>query len=191
MTLGVIGLALPDEAILSFAGFLTSKNHLHLLPTLLAACTGTISGISISFFVGRKYGSKLIYKFGSYFHITEEKIERSNKWLIKYGNWLFFFGYFIPVVKHLTAITAGSAKVKYSVFALYSYTGGFVWSFTFVLLGYYFGKKWTILVERIHGNILLIILIGLLILIFWIIYKYISFHNKKSYKTKKTIKRNE
>ena len=180
MTLGIIGLALPDEAILSFAGYLASKNNLHLFPILMVAFTGTISGISISFFVGCKYGGKLIYKFGSHFHITEEKIEQSNKWLIKYGNWLFFFGYFIPVVKHLTAITAGSAKVKYSVFALYAYAGGLVWSFTFVLLGYYFGKKWTILTERIQGNILLIILIGLLILLIWIIYKILLSYKRKN-----------
>ena len=179
MALGIIGLALPDETILSFAGYLASKNHLQLLPTLIASFTGTISGISISFFVGCKYGGKLIYKFGSHFHITEEKLERTTKWMKIYGNWLFFFGYFIPVVKHLTAITAGSAKVRYSVFALYAYTGGLVWSFTFVLLGYYFGKKWTILVERIQGNILLIILIGLLILLCWVIYRFILSAKKK------------
>jgi len=179
MTLGVVGLALPDEAILSFGGYLSSKNNLHLIPTLIAAFTGTISGISISFFIGRRFGIKIIEKLGHHFHVTEKKLEQSNKWLTKYGNWLFFFGYFIPVVKHLTAITAGSAKVRYSVFALYAYTGGLVWSFTFVLLGYYFGKKWTILVERIQGNILLIILTGLLILLCWVIYRFILSAKKK------------
>ena len=179
MTLGIVGLALPDEAILSFAGYLSSKNNLHLIPTLMAAFSGTISGISISFFIGRRFGIKIIEKIGIHFHVTEKKLEQSNKWLAKYGNWLFFFGYFIPVVKHLTAITAGSAKVKYSVFALYAYTGGLVWSFTFVLLGYYFGKKWTILIERIQGNILLIILSGLLILLSWVIYRFILSAKKK------------
>jgi membrane protein DedA with SNARE-associated domain len=179
MALGIIGLALPDETILSFAGYLASKNHLQLLPTLIASFTGTISGISISFFIGRKYGGKLIDKFGRLFHITEEKLDHTNKWLKIYGNWLFFFGYFIPVVKHLTAITAGSTKVKYSIFALYAYAGGLVWSFTFVLLGYFFGKKSAIIVERIHGNILLIILTGLLILVFWFLYKYFSSRKRK------------
>jgi membrane protein DedA with SNARE-associated domain len=187
MTLGVVGLALPDEAILSFAGFLSSRNHLLLFPTLIAAFTGTISGISISFFVGQRFGGKIIIKIANRFHITEEKLEQNNNWLKKYGNWLFFFGYFIPVVKHLTAITAGSAKIKYSVFALYAYAGGLFWSFTFVLLGYYFGKKWTKLVERIHGNILLIILAGILIIAIWIIYKYISSRKKKTYSETKNI----
>jgi len=181
MTLGIVGLALPDEAILSFAGFLSSKNHLLIIPTLITAFTGTISGISISFFVGRRFGSKIIVKIANRFHGTKEKLEQNNNWFKKYGNWLFFFGYFIPIVKHLTAITAGSAKIKYSVFALYAYTGGLVWSFTFVLLGYYFGKKWTIMVERIHGNILFIILVGILIIAIGIIYKYISFRKKKTF----------
>jgi len=180
MTLGVIGLALPDEAILSFAGYLTSKNNLQLLPTLISAFAGTISGISISFFIGRRFGVKIIDKIGIHFHVTKEKLEQSNIWLTKYGNWLFFFGYFIPVVKHLTAITAGSAKVKYSIFALYAYTGGLVWSFTFVLLGFYFGRKWTKLIERVQGNILLIILIGLLILLIWVIYKLLLSLKKKN-----------
>lgn len=180
MTLGIIGLAIPDEAMLSFAGYLSSKNHLQLFPTLMSAFTGTISGISISFFIGRKYGIRLIEKIGTHFHINEDKFEKSNQWLIKYGNWLYFFGYFIPVIKHLTALTAGSSKVKYSVFALYAYSGGLLWSFTFVLFGYFFGKKWTHLVERIHGNILLVILIGLLMLLSWVIYKYIILNKKKN-----------
>lgn len=179
MTLGIVGLALPDEAILSFGGYLSSKNNLYLIPTLIAAFTGTVSGISISFFIGRRFGIKIIKKIGHHLHVTEQKLEQSNKWLTKYGNWLFFFGYFIPVVKHLTAITAGSAKVKYSVFALYAYTGALVWSFTFVLLGYYFGKKWAFLVERIQGNILLIILTCILILLCWVIYRFILSAKKK------------
>ncbi|MCL4548848.1 MAG: DedA family protein [Bacteroidetes bacterium] len=171
MALGIIGLPIPDETILTFAGYLVSQNDLQLIPTIISSFFGSISGISISFFLGRTLGIRFLYKRGHFFHITESRLIKTKKWLEGYGSWVFLFGYFIPGIRHLTAIVAGSTKTNYSKFAFFAYSGGFLWSLTFVLLGYSVGKKWMVIIEQVHNHILLIAFIVLILLIIYFIVK--------------------
>jgi len=48
------------------------------------------------------------------------------------------------MIRHLTAIFAGIAVMPYRVFALYTFAGGFLWTVTFVTMGYYLGEKWNL-----------------------------------------------
>lgn len=178
MALGIIGLPIPDETILTFAGYLISQNNLHLIPTIFSAYLGSISGISISFLIGRKFGLNFLHKHGRFFHITDEKIHKTKKWFEGYGEWLFLFGYFIPGVRHLTALIAGSADTKYSKFALFAYTGGLIWSITFVTIGFTFGKKWSLVLEEIHKHILIIVFILLILLIIYFLIKTLILDKK-------------
>lgn len=178
MALGIIGLPIPDETILTFAGYLISQNTLHFIPTLISSYLGSISGISISFLIGRKFGLNFLHKHGNFFHITEDRIHKTKKWFEGYGEWLFLFGYFIPGVRHLTAIIAGSADTKYSKFALFAYAGGLIWSITFVTIGFTFGKRWSLIIEEIHKHIIIVVLIILILLIIYFILKNRVFNKK-------------
>lgn len=178
MALGIIGLPIPDETILTFSGYLVFTKDLQLIPTIISALLGSLTGITVSFFIGRKLGVRFLHKHGLFFHITESKLIKTKLWLEGYGSWMFVFGYFIPGVRHLTAIVAGSTQIKYSKFALFAYMGGFLWSLTFILLGYYVGKKWMIITEQIHNNILVITFIVLLLLILYFIFRVKLYKNK-------------
>lgn len=182
MALGIVGLPIPDETILTFSGYLISQNNLQLIPTIISAYLGSISGISISFFIGRKFGLNFLHKHGRLFHINDEKIQKTKNWFEGYGEWLFLFGYFIPGVRHLTALIAGSADTKYSKFALFAYTGGLIWSLTFIIIGFNVGVEWNNILENIHRHTLLIIgIIASLIILFFIV-KGVSqkiFRNKR------------
>ena len=50
-------------------------------------------------------------------------------------------GYFIPGVRHFTAIVAGTSKLELHSFALFAYSGATLWVSTFVFLGYHFGPQ--------------------------------------------------
>lgn len=174
MALGIIGLPIPDETILTFAGYLVSQNKLHLLPTVISSFLGSICGISISFIIGKTIGLRFLHRYGSYFHITENRLHKTKTWFESYGEWLFLFGYFIPGVRHVTAIIAGSAETKYSKFALFAYSGGLIWVLTYITIGFTVGEKWMILIEQIQNHILITSLIAfILLLIIFIVKKKI------------------
>ncbi len=165
---GIIGLPIPDETILTFSGYLIHNGDLSFLPTFLVTYLGSILGITLSYIFGRTAGLYAIRKYGKYFHITEARLEKAHQWFEKIGRWSLSIGYFIPGVRHITAIIAGSSRLKYYEFAIFAYSGGLVWTLTFLLTGYYVGVEWKKYVDKIHTHALL--LIAAILIIFSIAY---------------------
>jgi membrane protein DedA with SNARE-associated domain len=139
---GIIGLPIPDETLLTLSGYLVFKGKLDAAPTIVSAFLGSTCGITISYLLGRSGGYVLIARYGHWVHITREKLERVHEWLEHRGRWGLFFGYFIPGVRHLAALVAGTSRMRYSIFAPYAYSGGLVWATLFISAGYFLGKEW-------------------------------------------------
>jgi len=140
--LGILGLPIPDETLMALAGFLAFKGTLSYPQAVLAAFVGTICGISIGYLLGRGFGHPFLEKYSAKLRINPEHLHKTERWYSKYGKFAVFIGYFIPGVRHLTAVFAGIAEMPYRVFATYAFTGGFLWTVTFVTMGYYLGDKW-------------------------------------------------
>lgn len=155
LMLGIIGLPIPDETLLASVGFLIFKGHLAFIPAILAAFLGSICGISISYIIGRTGGFYLIKKYGYLVHITENKLNRAQHWFHRAGKWSLILGYFLPGIRHITAIVAGATKLEFPAFALFAYIGGFIWTLSFVSLGYFFTEKWAAISVHIHRNLLI------------------------------------
>src|SRR5437879_2037327 len=127
LMLGIVGLPIPDETLLTFAGYLCYHRHLNLPFTILSAFGGSVCGITISYGLGRTFGYYLVHKYGYLLSITDEKMNRVLMWFERVGKWTLPIGYFIPGIRHLTAYVAGTSKLPWYLFALFAYPGGFVW----------------------------------------------------------------
>ena len=150
MMLGIIGLPIPDETLLVFSGYLIHKGALNPLATFGMAFLGGAAGITVSYWLGRIYGFKLIHKYGRYFHFTEERFAKVHNWFERSGRWSLFFGYYIAGVRHFTAMVAGASELEYPVFATFAYSGAFVWVLSFLSLGYFIGDQWQRASEHVH-----------------------------------------
>lgn len=156
LALGVVGLPVPNETLLTLAGALVRKGELSLIPTVLAACAGNVSGVTMSYLVGR-FASK------TFLHTHFPKgIAQLEKWFERIGKWALTFGYFIPGVRHFTAIGAGSSELPFPLFARYAYGGAILWTVLFLALGYFIGAHLPSSIEQIHNKTLFIGLIGAL-----------------------------
>lgn len=170
LMLGIVGVPVPDETLLALSGFLAFKGELSLIPVFFSGFLGSITGITISYFIGRGFGKVFLEKYGHYIHITKERLEKAHVWFKKIGKWALLFGYFIPGVRHVISLLAGSTKMNYPEFALYTYAGGFIWASTFISIGYFFGEKWQKVMEAIHRHIiissivLIIVITGVILL---------------------------
>jgi membrane protein DedA with SNARE-associated domain len=150
LVLGIVGLPVPDETLLTFAGYLVYRGHLQLAPTLATAFLGSACGISVSYALGYTTGYYLIRKHGSKLHITQESVDRVHRWFTHLGSWTLTFGYYVPGVRHLTAMVAGASKLEYPRFALFAYAGALVWSASFILTGYLVGERWHHVSGQMH-----------------------------------------
>lgn len=157
--LGIVGLPVPDELLLTIAGTLVRAGRRPLAGTLAAAIGGALCGISVSYLAGRYVGLKVLRRF---VHLPEETLRRVERWFHRTGGWLLTFGYFIPGVRHFTAIVAGSSGLDYRTFARFAYSGAILWASTFVTSGYVLGERWRPWFDAFGRNLNLVALMAAL-----------------------------
>lgn len=141
LILGIVGLPLPDETILTAVGYFVYKGSLLYFPSLFFGILGGLLGITLSYALGVFIGRPLVVRYGRYIHITEKLLIRVEQYFEKYGAVTLFGGFFIPGVRHVTAIVAGLSGIPYGKFAFPSYLGVCVWVTVFITLGRFAGPQ--------------------------------------------------
>jgi len=147
---GIAGLPFPEEIMLTFVGYLIFRGAIRPLPAVIVTFSGSVCGISLSYFLGRTIGLEIIEKYGSVIRIKMDKIQKIHNWFNRLGKWTLVFGYFIPGVRHFTGFVAGMSRLEFSIFASYAYTGALFWSLTFLSIGFILGKQWYKIYSYLH-----------------------------------------
>jgi membrane protein DedA with SNARE-associated domain len=168
--LGIVGLPIPDETLLTFSGYLIFKHELALIPTMVAAFMGSSCGITVSYVIGRRMGSYFVRTVGRLLRMRPDDLDHVKAWYVRWGKYALIFGYFVPGVRHLVALVAGSSNLPLVIFMPFAYTGALIWSATFLGLGYGLGETWAQASATVHevlavaAGIVFIVLIGLFVL---------------------------
>jgi membrane protein DedA with SNARE-associated domain len=165
--LGIFGLPIPDELLLTVAGVLVRKSQLPAVPTIVAAIGGCASGITISYVLGRTVGLTTMQRV---MHVRPAALQTAQAWFRRFGRWLLAFGYFIPGVRHVTALAAGSTPLEYRTFAAFAYPGAILWSGTFVGLGYFAGDRWQIALMVLRDHLRDVALVGVCVVAAFVIW---------------------
>lgn len=152
LSLGIVGVPVPDEALLTYSGYLVGTGKLLAPLVVLSAFLGSAIGITASYAIGNRLGLPFLLKFGPRMRITSAKIERVQDWMNRYGRFLLFVGFFIPGLRHVTAYMAGMSRFKLRTFLLYAYAGALAWSTLFVYVGYLLGERWETVKLYVHHN---------------------------------------
>ncbi len=170
LALGIVVLPIPEEGLLIFAGYLMFTGGLYIAPAVLAAYGGAITGITMSYFVGR-LGRKFLLKKYNEWDGLREKIDKLHDWFRRYGKWTLFFGYFVPGVRHFTGLTAGISRLEYPVFALFAYIGAVVWASLFLSVGYFFHHYISTIYKLARNHVDTLLTILILGVLFYIWYR--------------------
>jgi membrane protein DedA with SNARE-associated domain len=142
LMLGIVGLPVPDETLLVFCGYLIWRGRLHFGLTFLFGFLGSGCGISLSYLIGRKFGKTAIDRYGRYIRLTPERMHRVTTLFQRIGAWVLMIGYFVPGLRHFTALIGGMSHLTYWRFACFAYSGAAIWVATFLVLGYFVGEGW-------------------------------------------------
>lgn len=168
LMLGIVGLPIPDEWLLIFTGYLVYKGFFQPVPAVATAIAGSICGISVSYALGRTLGSFVIRRLGGWLHVTEERMGRVRAWFDRTGRWSLLVGYFIPAVRHLAGLVAGTSNLRFRDFAVFAYGGASIWSVCFVAVGYFSGKEWSRASRAIHRDIVIFAVAAAVAVLAWL-----------------------
>jgi membrane protein DedA with SNARE-associated domain len=172
---GLLGLPIPDETILTYVGFLVYGGHLDYLKAIIISFFGSLTGMCLSYAIGRHYGKPFLMRYGKWIYLTPQRLSKTERWFHKFGPWTIVFGYYVPGVRHLTCYMAGISHIALWRYILYAGSGALVWCFTFITLGYVIGFQWERVMHQIEGYMRWVIfgaiVLGAIVIFFWWRYK--------------------
>ncbi|HVB39155.1 MAG TPA: DedA family protein [Vicinamibacterales bacterium] len=180
LMLGIFGLPVPDETLLVVAGTLVGKGELPLGWTFGAAVAGSSIGISLSYLVGRVLGPPAVRAFGRLVHVSEQTLARIERWFERIGKWTLTFGYYVPGVRHITAIVAGASRLPAGIFMAFAYSGAILWSATFLWLGYEVGDNWPVVLDTARRHIGLAAAAAIVITVAWAWWRNRTGHERRA-----------
>lgn len=141
LALGIFGLPLPDEIVLTSIGYFSSTGLIHYYFALPITIIGVIMGTFITYYVGKKVGKPVLLKFGKWVGIKKKTIEKTEKWMNEKGSYTVFVGFLIPGLRHITCYVSGMSGMKTRVYLPYVIAGAIVSSILYLTIGYYAGTK--------------------------------------------------
>ena len=168
--ISILGIPIPDETLMVFIGFLTYEGKLNPFLAVLSAASGSITGITVAYFLGRLFHQKALHHLKK--HAGSERLEKAFNWYHRHGGKLLTIGYFIPGVRHLSGYIAGLSRLSYKSFAFFAYLGAVLWVSAWVMVGRLLGSRWETLLPIVHRYALMLgVIAAALFLIFYLLYK--------------------
>ena len=126
---------IPSEIIIPPAAFLAAQGDLNVWVVILAGTIGSYLGAAIGYWLCFAIGRPLILRFGKYFLIPPDKLERAERWLERYETGGVFFARLLPVIRHLISYPAGLVRMNFWKFSLATITGSAIWCSVLAYLG--------------------------------------------------------
>lgn len=173
MVLEAVIIIIPSEAILATGGILASKNIFTFWNAFLVGLLGSVFCATLIYLMGYIGGKPFIKKYGKYFFMKEEDIEKSDSWFNKYGLYAALIGRNFPIVRTLISLPIGIMRLSFTKFLIYTIIGSIPWTFVFVYVGYALGSNWVVINDYV-SKLKIPIKILITILIFSYFYKKIK-----------------
>ncbi len=173
MVLEAVIIIIPSELILATGGILAGSGIFSFWGAFITGLLGSVFCAVIIYYMGYFGGKGFAKKYGKYFFMKDNEIEKSNSWYDKYGLIASCIGRNVPIVRTLVSLPIGIARLSFKKFLIYTTIGSIPWTFVFVYFGYTLGNNWVIL-EQITSRIKVPIKILLIILVLSWLYKMIK-----------------
>jgi membrane protein DedA with SNARE-associated domain len=159
----------PSEIIMIPAGYLAFKGEMNVFIVVLVGILGSVGGALFNYYLAMHFGRKFILKYGKYFFIKEETLDKLEAFFAKHGELSTFNGRLIPGIRQLISLPAGLARMNIARFSLYSALGAGIWVIVLVTLGYLLGSNEELISEYLRTATVIALISVVLITIFYVV----------------------
>src|SRR5208282_6116351 len=167
-----LGVPLPGETILLGAGFVLGKTADSLWQPVVAGTAASFLGGICAFWLGRRLGHGSLEKI-RWLHLTPKRLRWPERFFKRHGAKTVFIARFIFLFPPVAAnLLAGMSKMQWRTFLFYNVTGSAAYTTSYILLGYFFGKQWKLLEAWLGPTALYLIVAGLVIVVFAVIFRH-------------------
>ncbi|HDX9580773.1 TPA: DedA family protein [Bacillus pseudomycoides] len=164
----------PAEVVLPLVGYWVYEGDMNFWIAVLVGTIGGTTGPLTLYALGYYGGRPLLMKYGKYFFIKEEQIQKADQFFTKYGPVVAFTGRFVPGVRTLISIPCGMAKMNIWQFIIYTFVAMFPLTALYVYVGMKLGPHWHKAGAMIEQYMLPMLGIIAVFLIGFVMYKLIK-----------------
>ncbi|MGG2093598.1 DedA family protein [Bacillus sp. S13(2024)] len=132
----------PAEIVLPLVGYWVYEGDMSFWIAVLAGTIGGTTGPLTLYALGYYGGRPLLLKYGKYFFIKEEQIQKADHFFAKYGPVVAFTGRFVPGVRTLISIPCGMAKMNIVQFTIYTFVAMVPVTTLYIYVGMKLGPHW-------------------------------------------------
>ncbi len=159
----------PSEVIMIPAGYLAFQGEMNLPLAIATGILGSVTGALFNYWLAYRYGRPFLLRFGRYFFLKPENLEKLERFFAKHGEISTFNGRLIPGVRQYISLPAGLSRMSLGRFSLYTALGAGIWVTVLALLGYFLGAHKEELSRYLHSaTILALVAVAGLSLFYWL-----------------------
>jgi len=159
----------PSEIIMIPAGYLAYNNEMNLYLVILVGILGSVAGALVNYYLAIHFGRPFILKYGKYFFIKEETLDKLQTFFTKHGEISTFTGRLIPGIRQLISLPAGLARMNIVKFSFYTAIGAGAWVIVLVAIGYLVGSNEELISEYLKSATLIALLCVVLLSVFYVL----------------------
>jgi membrane protein DedA with SNARE-associated domain len=138
---------------------------------MVAGTVACFLGGICSFWLGRRLGHSSLETI-QWLHLTPERLKWPACFFKRHGARAVFIARFIALFPPVAAnLLAGMAKIPWRIFLFYNLTGSAVYTTSYILIGYFFGKKWKLFEAWLGPTALHLILAGIAFIVLGVIFR--------------------
>ena len=131
----IVGNLFEGETIVLLAGAAVHFGYLDMAGVLASGVAGSVAGDQLWFFLGRRWGPKILARRPSW----QERAERVHRYLRRHQDLLIFSFRFYYGLRTVTPFAIGSALVSPLRFSTLNFASAVLWTSLFVFAGYFLG----------------------------------------------------
>lgn len=150
----------PSEVVMPPAGYLAWKGEMSLPLVLIAGIAGSLLGALFNYWLAVKLGRPLLIRYGKYFFISQETIDKADRFFQKHGHISTFVCRLLPGIRQYVSLPAGLARMPMKPFCLYTGLGAGIWVSVLTIAGYLLGEHQELLKEYLHVITIVCILLA-------------------------------
>lgn len=144
------GLPFAGETFLVASSFLASQGQMRIDWVAAVAIVAAVLGDNAGYGIGRWGGPRLTVRYGTRIGITPERLAKTERFFARFGPEVVIVARFIPVLRQLNGVVAGSALMPWKRFLVYNTMGAALWVGTWTTAVFLLGHQVDMLLYRVH-----------------------------------------
>ncbi len=131
----------PSDAVMLFIATLIGIGTIGLVPAIAVATVGSVSGFMTAFWIGRRYGRRIVRSERLPF-VTPEALTKVDAWFDRWGYWVIVANRFLSGTRAVISFFAGLSRLRLDITTLLCTISALIWNILIIVAGWQLGSNW-------------------------------------------------